>query len=119
MKDEHKNFFNKRAFLNPRNGLAAAYASCTLEVNAPDKNGKGGCITADSYLTLTDCSRRIDLDFSVGNYVEDGKLSARRKKVATFRKLVNEFLDATEALYDAYEQKEKELKELRKQKGKK
>ena len=70
MASNKKKFGKKRQFLNPKDGVAAAF----YEVEVTDSVGvQKGWPTLDleSNLQLSDCSRKIELEFNL--WLADGK----------------------------------------------
>lgn len=114
-KQKSRYLYRKRTFLNPREGMAAIQAS--VRISEGDDY-----VNVDSGLTVSDCSRQINLDFEVWDSSRDKSyLRERRRKIALFREVVNAYLDATEKAYDELESKleEKHKAKLKKEKERK
>lgn len=79
-----------RAFLNPKEGMAAV--QCRTVVTKPyhlcDDNWGGG---ADCNLSLSDCGRQITLDFDAYNEVD---VKERFAKIDKIRAALNQIEDA-------------------------
>lgn len=108
MASKKKKFGKKRQFLNPKEGVAAAF----YEVGVTDSVGvQKGWPTLDheSNLQLSDCSRKIELEFNL--WLEDDKVDClrhikdRRAKLQRLQEVVNGFVEATNASYDYIESK--------------
>ena len=90
-----------RKFLNPKTGLAAIEYEVGIWHNDSWSEGT-------SWITISDCSRRVTLEFDASPSFETKKFSKRelndkRKKVEVFRKMINDFCDATLECYDECE----------------
>jgi hypothetical protein len=64
--------FRKRAFLNPRSSLETSYVQAVVESSHDGEHAWGTYM-----LTIADCRKSINLDFSIGN--------PRLRKVAVFK----------------------------------
>jgi hypothetical protein len=79
--------YHSRGFLNSEEGLAAYEAS----VRTSDEWNKDGIVDyIDAGITLSDCSRKIYLEFDT---CTKEQLEQRKQKVATLLKVVQEFHD--------------------------
>jgi hypothetical protein len=87
--------FYRRAFLNRRGFHAGAYVHATIEVT--DGYSDDGSKRVDAYLTVADCGRAAELDFSAGN-----RASARNAlfKARLLKKTVDAFVEALEQAVD-------------------
>tara|TARA_R110000822_G_scaffold8487_4_gene33314 strand:- start:51 stop:428 length:378 start_codon:yes stop_codon:yes gene_type:complete len=121
-----KKFGDKRYFLNPKEGVAAASWSVHVENNIKRRDYCPG-IDAEASLTISDCTRQINLEFEtwLGDDIKDAKriLFERRLKLARLKSVVDEFVTATEKAYDYIEDRlpeyEKAMKEYEEQQKKK
>lgn len=126
-----KKFGEKRAFLNPKEGVAAAWYYATVE-HEPNPKGKNRWPTLDldCSMELSDCNRQIHLDFDV--WASDKaktlrEIREKRAKVARLQEVINGFAEsANEALdyvedhldayFEAYAKKTAENKNKKKKK---
>lgn len=108
MAKQKKKFGNKRFFLNPKDGVAAA--SFNVEAGFDDGGVKGGwpSLEVESNLSMSDCNRQISLDFDL--WLGDDKRDAlqtikeRRAKLARFKQIVDRFVEDTTAAYEFAEE---------------
>jgi hypothetical protein len=108
-----KNFGKKRAFLNPRTGVAAA--SYDVSLSFIDRKKHGPYMDVGASIQLADCDRKISLEFDL--WESDPKamvteLKARRQKLARLKEIIDGFVAATEAAYDTLEECLPEYEEL-------
>jgi len=121
-----KKFGDKRYFLNPKEGVAAASWSVTVDNNISRKDHYPG-IDAEASLTISDCTRQINLEFEtwLGDDIKEAKkvLDDRRIKLTRLKSIVDEFVTAAEKAYDYIEDRlpeyEKAMKEYEEKKKKK
>jgi len=96
---------NKRFFLNPKEGVAAASFEVTF---MKDFEGKWPKLDVEASITISDCNRQISLEFEVWN--PDDKKEAkrvireRRAKLKRLKQILDEFVVATNAAYDEMEE---------------
>tara|TARA_R110002096_G_scaffold401053_1_gene597821 strand:+ start:891 stop:1265 length:375 start_codon:yes stop_codon:yes gene_type:complete len=121
-----KKFGDKRYFLNPKEGVAAASFSVHVDNNIKRRDYCPS-IDAEASLTISDCTRQINLEFEtwLGDDIKEAKkvLDDRRIKLTRLKGIVDEFVTAAEKAYDYIEDRlpeyEKAMKEFEEQKKKK
>lgn len=97
----------RRGFLNDPADSAGGWFKFLIEP-LPTKETKGKYIFPDVEFTISDCSRRMSLDFHpwTSNRTNRGKIKSindKRKKLNLLVKSVNEFAERLNAEFDAYE----------------
>lgn len=116
-----KKFGEKRFFLNPKEGIAAGYFYAQVDNELKPRKDHWPRIDAECGIELSDCSRKISLDFEI--WISDTKkktlknIREKRAKLARLRVLINEFADAADGAYDYLESKLDEYYEARKKKA--
>ncbi len=94
-----RKLYNKRAFINDSEGLAAIDGDVKLTLGEKHAG-------LSAYLTITDCSNQICLDFEIWESSKDVQhIRLRRKKAKRMRTMLNDFLDAVELGLDEMEEK--------------
>ena len=117
MASKKKKFGKKREFLNPKDGVAAASYEVEVVDGITDCRG-WPTLESDAHLELSDCSRKIELEFNL--WLADGKAESlkqikdRRAKLKRLQEIVNGFIEATNASYDYVESKLDEYHAARK-----
>lgn len=121
-----KKLGNKRYFINPREGVAAASFDVSITDDIDKKEGYPN-LDLEATLTLSDCNRQISLDFEtwLGSDIKEAKrvIKDRRFKLARLKRIVDEFAAAAERGYAHIESRlseyEKAVKEYDNKKKKK
>lgn len=87
--------FYRRAFLNRRGFHAGAYVHADIEVS--DGYGSDGVKRVDAFMTVADCGRAAQLDFSAGDraFARNALFKARLLK-----KVLDAFVEALEKAVD-------------------
>ncbi|WP_125778441.1 hypothetical protein [Antribacter gilvus] len=87
--------FYRRAFLNKRGFYAGAYVHADIEVG--DGFAGESPKRVDAFLTVADCGRTAQLDFTAGDraFARNALFKARR-----LQKVVDEFVEALERAID-------------------
>tara|TARA_R110000824_G_C14932731_1_gene648950 strand:+ start:15 stop:377 length:363 start_codon:yes stop_codon:yes gene_type:complete len=118
-----KKLGNKRYFINPKEGVAAASFDVSITDDINKKKGYPN-LDLEATLTLSDCNRQISLDFEtwLGKDIKEAKkvIKDRRLKLTRLKKIVDEFVAVTERGYAHIESRlpeyEKAVKEYEKKK---
>ncbi len=102
---KEKEVFHSRKFLNPRSagGLAAIEATVTLHEGDDS-------ISVSAHLSLSDCSRKVTLEFDAYDYGTNLKenltlLRERRRKAQLLQETIEGYCAALEAAYTEMEEK--------------
>lgn len=112
-----KKFGNKRYFLNPKDGVAAASFDVEASYNLKPDKDRWPSLDVEGTLSLSDCNRQIRLEFDV--WTSDSKteslktLKDRRKKLERLKNIVLQFVDSANAAYDFLENKLDEYHRVR------
>lgn len=92
----------KRGFLNEEKGMAAF----EIDIETSDNwNSTGIPSYASAHICLSDCSRKIHLEFDVGSVEDAARI---KKKVFSLLQVVQEFHDKLNEAIDTLQFKEKE-----------
>lgn len=94
-KDKTITLFRQRKFLNSKDGMAAIEAYVEMEHGKADTGEPHAFL--DTMLSITDCSRRVTLEFDAWTLKA---IAERRGKIKRFRTLTESYFAALETSYD-------------------
>jgi len=105
MRDKNKQVFYSRKFLNPRPKCGMAAIEADVSIQESDDS-----ISVASHLTISDCNRRISLEFDVYDYGLNLRqnlalLKERRHKARLLQKTIQGYFAALEVAYAEIEEK--------------
>lgn len=97
--------WEKRSFLNPRNGMAAIQANVSVYK---------GSTSVDADVRLSDCNRNVSLDFSFDTWNNGGEqdFRARMRKLDTILDTLHRVRDEMLIAYEVVKYNRKTHKEL-------